>query len=163
MRGSLGTSEDEDDRMPLEPAVTEFSQWVPWRADRCKIPSWWAELLAVPEDGDHKRLAREMWASFQLLQQMRELGMKEASLQAPPVSPCFHWQKFMPPGQSIYTCRDIREIPQEKVVAYARALQHWVEKIDLPAGGRPCLLAESVKELREKVKCYLSFSNEEGF
>ena len=89
--------------------------------------------------------------------------MKEANLQAPPAPPCLHWQKFMPPAQSIYTCRDIREIPQEKAVAYARALQHWAEKIDLPAGGRPGLLAESLKELKEEVKCYLPFSNEEVF
>ena len=163
LRGSLGTSEDKGDRMPPEPVVTEFSQWVLWRADRCKTPSWWAELLAVPEIGDHKRLAREVQASFQLLQWMRELGMKEADLQAPPMPPCLHWQKFMPPAQSIYACRDIREIPQKKVVAYVRALQHWVEEIDLPAGGRPHLLPKSVKELREEVKCYLSFPDEEVF
>ena len=94
---------------------------------------------------------------------MRELGMKEANLQAPPTPPCLCWQKFMPPAQSIYACRVIREIPWEKAVAYARALQHWAEKIDLPAGGRPCQLAKSVKELREEVKCYLSFSDEEVF
>ena len=49
LRGLPGTFKDEGDRMPLEPAVTEFSQWVPWRADRCKTPNWWAELLAMPE------------------------------------------------------------------------------------------------------------------
>ena len=49
------------------------------------------------------------------------------------------------------------------MVAYARALQHWAEKIDLPAGGRPCLLAKSMKELREEIKYYLSFSKEEVF
>ena len=38
-----------------------------------------------------------------------------------------------------------------------------MEKIDLPAGGRPHLLTKSVKELREEVKYYLSFSNEEVF
>ena len=163
LRGSPGTSEDEDDRTPLEPAVTIFSQWVLWRANRCETPSWWAELSAVLEIGDHKRLPSEVQALFQLPQQMRELGMKEADLQAPPAPPCLHRQKFMLPAQSIYVCRDIREIPQEKVVAYARALQHWAEEIDLPAGGRPHLLAKSVKELSEEVKCYLSFSNEEVF
>ena len=163
LRGSPGTSKDDNDRMPPEPAVTIFSQWVLWRADRCKTPSWWAELSAVLEIGDHKRLAREVWASFWLPQQMRELGMKEADLQAPPVQPCLHQQKFMPPAQSIYMYRDIREIPQEKAVAYARALQHWVEEIDPPAGGRPHLLTKSVKELRDEVKCYLSFSDEEVF
>ena len=64
LRGLPGTSKDEGDRMPLEPTVTEFSQWVLWRANRCKTPSWWAKLSAVPEIGDHKRLAREVQASF---------------------------------------------------------------------------------------------------
>ena len=48
-------------------------------------------------------------------------------------------------------------------MAYARALQHWVEEIDLPAGGGPHLLDKSMKELREEVKWYLSFFNEEVF
>ena len=43
----------------------------------------------------------------------------------------------MLPADSIYACRDIREVPMEKVVAYARALQHWVEENNLPAGGEP--------------------------
>ena len=94
---------------------------------------------------------------------MQELGMREANLQAPPTPPCLCWQRFMPPAQSIYACRDIGEIPQEKVVAYARALQHWVEEINLPVGGGPRLLAEGMKELREAVKWYLSFSDEEVF
>ena len=59
LRGSPRTSEDEDDRMPLEPTVTEFSQWVLWRANRYETPSWWEELSAVPEIGDHKRQARD--------------------------------------------------------------------------------------------------------
>ena len=69
----------------------------------------------------------------------------------------------MPPAKSIYAKRDITEIPWEKVVAYARVLQHCSEKSDLPAGGRPRPLDKNLKELREEVKCYLSFSNEEVF
>ena len=49
------------------------------------------------------------------------------------------------------------------MVAYAWALQYWVEKTDLPTGGKPHLLAESVKELWEEMRCYLSFSDEEVF
>ena len=49
----------------------------------------------------------------------------------------------------------------EKTVAYAWALQYWVKKTDQPGGGRPHLLVESVKELQEKMRCYLSFSDEE--
>ena len=135
LRQSLGTSKDKSDRIPPEPVVTKFSQWVPWRANKCKNPSWWAELVVMPEIGDHKKLAREVQALFWLPQWMKELKMKEADLQAPAMPPCFHWQKFMLPPQSIYACRDVGEIPQEKVVAYARALQHWAEEINPPAGG----------------------------
>ena len=37
-KGSLDTSKDEGDRMPPEPAVLEFSQWVPWKAEKCETP-----------------------------------------------------------------------------------------------------------------------------
>ena len=52
---------------------------------------------------------------------------------------------------------------QEKMVAYTQALQYWVEKANLPAGGRPHQLVESVKELQEEMRCYLSFSDKEVF
>ena len=85
------------------------------------------------------------------------------TLQAPPALPCLCRKRFMPPANLIFACRDIREIPREKVVAYARALQHWAEQNNLPAGGEPCLLVRSILELREEVKWYLSFTDEEVF
>ena len=48
-------------------------------------------------------------------------------------------------------------------MAYARALQHWAEQNNLPARGEPRLLARSVLELREEVRWYLSFTDEEVF
>ena len=68
----------------------------------------------------------------------------------PPAPPCLHWQRFMPLADSIFACRDIREVPREKVVAYTRALQYWAEQNDLPTGGKPHLLAKSLLELRER-------------
>ena len=49
------------------------------------------------------------------------------------------------------------------MVAYAKALQFWVEKANLPTQGQPCLLARSIVELREEMKCYVSFSDEDVF
>ena len=49
------------------------------------------------------------------------------------------------------------------MVAYARALQHWAEQNNLPAGVEPCLLVKSILELREEVKWYLSLTDEEVF
>ena len=94
---------------------------------------------------------------------MQELGVRQATLQAPPVPACLCRQRFMPLAESIYACRDIREITQEKVVAYARTLHHFAKENNPLARGKPELLAESVMELREEVKWYLSFTNEEVF
>ena len=38
-----------------------------------------------------------------------------------------------------------------------------MEEVDLPTGGKPCLLVASVRELQEEMRCYLSFSDEEVF
>ena len=48
-------------------------------------------------------------------------------------------------------------------MAYAQALQFLVEKTNLPTQGPPCLLAGSIVELREEMKCYISFSDEDVF
>ena len=107
LRGSLETSGDEGNVMPLEPVVLEFSQWVPWKAEKCETPDWWSKLLVVPGMEDYRKLAREVWASFQLLQWMQELGMKEANLQVPPTTPCLGRCRFMLLAKLIYACRDI--------------------------------------------------------
>ena len=49
------------------------------------------------------------------------------------------------------------------MVAYAWALHFWVEKADLPTGGKPYLLVGSIVELWEEMKCYISFSDEDVF
>ena len=117
----------------------------------------------MPGKEDARRLAREVRASFGLPQQLQELGSREDTLQAPPALPSLHRKRFMAPANSIFACRDIREISREKVVTYARALQHLAEQNNPPAGGEPLLLARSILELREEVKWYLSFTDEEVF
>ena len=49
------------------------------------------------------------------------------------------------------------------MVAYAKTLQFWVEKANPPTQGQPCLLAGSVVELREEMKHYVSFTDEDIF
>ena len=92
-----------------------------------------------------------------------EFDPKEAPYHAPPAPPCLNRWRFMPPPQSIYASQDIREIPQEKAVAYARALQYYAERSDPQKRHQPCLLAESVVELREEIGFYLAFQDEEVF
>ena len=161
--GLPGTSNDEGKKTPPEPAISDFGQLVPWRAERCEMPEWWAELSAVPWKEHTRKLAREVRASFGLPWQLQELDSRETTLQAPPALPCLCRKIFMLPADSIFTCRDIREVPREKAVVYARALQYWAKQNNQPAGGEPRLLAKSIQELREEVKWYLSFTDKEVF
>ena len=64
LQGLPETSDDEGKETPLEPAILDFSLWVPWKAERCETPEWWMELSAVPGKEDAKKLAREVRASF---------------------------------------------------------------------------------------------------
>ena len=129
LRGSPETSEDEGKKTPLEPAVLEFSRLGPMEGREMPDPRIVdGTVSAVPGKEDSRKLAREVRASFVLPLKLQELGSKEANS---PGSPCTAMpscrQKFMLPADSIFVCRDIREIPREKVVAYARALQHCVQ------------------------------------
>ena len=69
----------------------------------------------------------------------------------------------MPPVVSAFACQDIQEIPREKTVAYAQALQCLAEQNNPPKKDQPCLLVESVAKLRREVGFYLSFMDEEVF
>ena len=64
---------------------------------------------------------------------------------------------------SAFVCWDIWEIPREKTVTYARALQYLAEWKNPPKKDQPCPLAESIAKLRREVGFYLSFMDEEVF
>ena len=94
---------------------------------------------------------------------MHELDPKEALFHVPPAPPSLHQQRFMPPVVSAFACWDIQEIPREKTIAYAWALQCVVEENNPPKRGQPCLLVENIVELKREVGFYLSFTDEEVF
>ena len=117
----------------------------------------------MPGVDDHKKLACEVWASFHLPRRVSELCGVRNDHQAPPAPLCLCQKNFLLPLDSIFTCQDIWEIQHKKTVAYAHALQFWVEKVNLPTEGEPHLLAESMIELWGEMECYLSFSDEDMF
>ena len=112
---------------------------------------------------NHWELAQKVRASFELQWQISEQHGMENYHQAPLSPPWICQRDFLPQHDSKFTCQDIRESQLEKIVAYAQALQFWVEKADLPTPGQPCLLAGSILELREAIKCYASFPDDAIF
>ena len=84
LRGSAENSEEEEEKAPSpKPPVKELHRWVMWKAEACKMPSWWRELMAVPEVEDCKKLAWEIWASFWLPKRASELHKMENYHQGP--------------------------------------------------------------------------------
>ena len=123
---SSKTAEEDSKGIPLEPPISQPTKWVWWRAEMCDIPNWYAELSTVPLE-DTKKLAWQVRALFRLPKCMHELNPKEAPFHAPLAPPCLHQWKFLPPITSAFACQDIQEIPREKMIAYARALQCFAE------------------------------------
>ena len=151
-------------KMPSpKPPIEELEKWVTWRAWTYKTSSWWQELVMVPGVDNHKKLAHKVWASFQLPQRVSEQCQVENDHQAPPATLCLCQRSVLLPPNSNFACWDIWELQWEKTVIYTQALQFWTEKADLPTRGKPCLLAGSVVELQEKVKCYVFFSDDDVF
>ena len=163
LRGLAKSSEEEEKAPSPKLPVKELHKWVAWKAEACETLGWWRKLLTVPEMQDCKELAQKVQASFHLPKRASEPNKMENYHQAPPAPTCLLRRNFLPPPNSIFACQGIQEMQREKMVAYAQALQYWVEKTDLPTGGKPCLLAKSVKEWQEEMRCYLSFSDEEVF
>ena len=54
--------------------------------------------------------------------------------------------------------QDVRQQPSLLTIAYARCLQHWVEKHNLPRNPDFCPWAECVRELQQTVQEYVDIS-----
>ena len=163
--GPAKSLEEEEDRKMSspEPLVEDLEGWVTWRAQIHKMPGCWQELAKVPGEDAHEKLACEVQASFQLHQRTSEWHLVENCYQAPPVPLCLCQKSFLPLPDAKFACQDIREPQQEKTVAYTKALQFWAEKANLPTEGQPYLLVGSIVELREDMKCYVSFTDKDIF
>ena len=83
LRGSAESSEEENKSAPPpKPWVEELQKWMTWKAKAYETPSWWRELMMVPEVDNHQKLAWEVQASFQLLKRASKLHQVENYQQA---------------------------------------------------------------------------------
>ena len=66
----------------------------------------------------------------------------------PPAPKCLSRNAFLPDELSY---QDVWQQPTLLMVAYARGLQYWAEKLNLPKSPNLCHLEGSIVELRETV------------
>ena len=165
LQGLAESLREEDRRMPSpEPLVEELESWVTWRAQMHDTLGWWQELAEVPGVDDHKKLAQEVWASFELPWQISKWHHVENYHQAPLALLCLCWKSFLPPTDSKFACKDIREPASgRKWWPMPKPSSFGQKKANLPTQGQLHLLAGSIMELREEMKCYVSFTDEDVF
>ena len=160
LQGPAESFGEEDRKMSSpEPPVEDLESWVTWRAQLHDMPNWWQELTEVPGVDDHKRMAQEVQASFELPQQISKWHHVENYHQAPLAPLCIHQKNFLLLHDSKFACQDIREL-QWRDGGLCLSPPVLGEKKAIPTThGQPCLLVGSIVELREEMKCWLSQRN----
>ena len=79
----------------------------------------------------------------------------------PSVLHCIEWDVFLPFGNGNFASQDYRMKQPQKILAYAKALQFWVKKAQLPWAGQPHQLAAYMKEPRESMELLTLLTDKE--
>ena len=116
-----------EDYLP-EPSIKDIETWLDWWAHQMDMPYWWAELTAILEVENPKRLAQKICTSFSILT-IRYEAFPGQGYTVPPVPRCITRNLFLPNDLSY---QDVWQQPLLLTVAYAPALQYWVEKFRPP-------------------------------
>ena len=138
---------------PPEPSVRNVEVWLDWQACQLDMPHWWVELAAIPNVGNPKRLAQKMCTSF-LIPSVRCETLPGQEYTVPPAPKCLTRNMLLPNDPSY---QDVWHQPLLLTMAYARALQYWVEKFRLPVHPDYCPLVMSIVELMQVVKEHIIF------
>ena len=65
-----------------------------------------------------------------------------------PTPHCIEWDAFLPFSDGNFASQDYRMSQPQKALAYAKALQYWTKKAQMPQASQPCQLAVCIKEVR---------------
>ena len=140
-----------------EPCVSDMETWLKWQANQLGTPAWWMELQAIPGIRDPQKLAQKIRALF-YIPKVRMRTLLEPGYTTPPAPRSFDRNAFLPDDLSY---QDVQQKLALLTVTYARSLQYWVEKQSLPRHWNLHPLAESVIELQEVVKEYVTFNHQD--
>ena len=97
----------------------------------------------------------KIWASF-YIPKVRMRAFLEQEYTVPPTPKCLNRNAFLLDELSY---QDVHQQLILFMVAYARGLQYWAEKLNPPESPDLHPLTESVVELRETVQEHVTFTN----
>ena len=134
--------------------MDDLEMWLEFQVRQLGTPAWWEELGAVPGIEDRHKFTWKIRASFYVL---------EVWLRASP-----EWGYTTPPAPHVldrgtlhlekFAYQDVRQWPVLLTIAYARCLQHWVEKHNPPKNPDFCPWAECVRELQQTIQEFVNIT-----
>ena len=101
-----------------------------------------------------------MKASFQF-PKAKFLRKGENDHTSPPAPHCIEWDAFLPQTEGNFASQDYGLRQPKKTLAFTKALQFWVEKAQPPQINKLCQLAACIRELREAIEPFTSFTDED--
>ena len=149
------SSERDTENYCTEPSLSNVETWLEWQANQLGTPAWWTELQAVPGIRDPQKLAQKIKALLDI-PEVRMRTLLEPGYTTPPTPRSLDRNAFLPKYLSY---QDVQQKPALLMIAYARSLQYWAEKQSPPRSWNLSPLAESVVELQEAVKEYVTFNH----
>ena len=153
-----GDDDDSDWCSMQEPPYDNSNEWVTWHTCQCRDPSMWPNPWKVPNQRDTVQFTKWIQASFQM-PRVRYLTLKmENDYSVPPAPHCLERDAFLPLSAGNFSSQDYRMKQTQKTLAYAKALQFWVEKAQPPQPSQPHQLAVCMHELRESMEPLTSFT-----
>ena len=131
----------------MDPSMDDLETWLEFQSGQLGTPTWWEELAAVPGIKDRHKFARKITASFYVLEVHLRVSLEQVYT-APPAPWVLDRGTFYPEK---FAYQDMRQQLILLTIAYARCLQHWVEKHNLPKNPDFHPWAECVRELWQAV------------
>ena len=82
---------------------------------------------------------------------------------APPTPHCLDCDAYLPMKDTRFGSQDYHLKQPQKTLTYAKALQHWADLAKPTLSGKSCQLAECIKELREWMEPFTTFTDAQVF
>ena len=140
----------------MDLSVSDVETWLQWQAKQLGTPACWTELNAILGIRDPWKLARKIRASF-YIPEVRMRTLLEPEYTVPHTLRSHDRNAFLPDELSY---QDVWQQLAPLTITYARSLQYW-EKQSLLRSQNLRPLAESVIELQEAVKEYVTFNHQD--
>ena len=147
----------------LEPSPLYHAEWIEWHTRHVLILCWWEEPVEIPSHEDYQLFTRKVCASFDVL----KVGnwAKGGNNDHTPLlaHPSIGKYQFLLPQDRWYGTQDYQLTQSKHTVTYARVLQYWAEKSQMPFPDQAHHLAGSMAELQWVMELLVSFGDEEVF